>query len=138
MSFWLSLTSVLMSGHFTFGQWMLSFVLSSLTSFVIGFAFPVRKWSGQLCSKWNISTKSFKGLMVITTLSDLIYTPIITTIMVVTMLTHAAKYAPPGAVPPIPQVLVPSLFFSLAIGFVIIAIAHPLILKFLQKKFKQD
>lgn len=71
-------------------------------------------------------------------ISDLIYTPIITIIMVTVMVSNAAKHAPAGAVPPVGVVLVPSLIVCLLVGYVVIVLIQPLFIKLLTKNIPKE
>lgn len=136
MSFLLSLVGTLMGGHFTIPSWLVSFVISTVISLVIGFLVPIKKLGDMLCAKCKTDARSFKGTLLSAIVSDLIYTPIITVIMVVTMLGNAAKHAPAGAVPPVSKVLPGSLAVCLLVGYMAIVILQPLFIKALMKQPK--
>lgn len=133
MSFVLSLVGTLLGGHFTVPSWLISFGISFVISMVIGFIVPIKKLGDMLCNKCSVNPNSFKGNLLSGIVSDIIYTPIITIIMVVTMLGMAAKHAPEGVVPPVGRVLPMSLVVCLLVGYVVIVILQPLFLKALLK-----
>lgn len=133
MSVILSLVGTLTGGHFSVPSWLVSFGISLIISLAIGFLVPVKKLGDMACKKCNVEEKSFKGNLVSSVISDLIYTPIITIIMVVIMLNNAAKHAPAGAVPPVGRVLPGSLLICLIVGYIVIVILQPLFLKMLLK-----
>lgn len=135
MSLVLSLVGTLSGGHFTVPGWLMSFGISFVISLVIGFLVPIKLLGDKACGKFKINPMSFKGTLVSACVSDLIYTPLITIIMVVTMLGNATKNAPEGAiVPTVGQVLPGSLILCLVVGYIVIVLVQPLFLKMLIKK----
>lgn len=133
MSLTLSLVGTLMGGHFTVPSWLLSFALSFVISLIIGFLVPIKKLGDSACEKRGVPAQSFKGTLISAAISDVIYTPVITIVMVVVMLTLAAKNAPAGSVPPIPAVLIPSLLVSLVAGYIVIVLIQPPLIRFLTR-----
>lgn len=133
MSILLSLVGTLLGGHFTVPSWLFSLGISFVISIVIGFAVPIKKLGDGLCEKCKTNPMSFKGTLISAIVSDLIYTPIITIVMVVLMLNLAAKHAPAGAVPPVSKVLPMSLVVCLIVGYIAIIIFQPLFMKMLLK-----
>lgn len=85
MSFVLSLIGTLLSGHFTIISWAISFFVSLVISIIIGFVIPMRRINDAICYKFKVRLQSFKGLLLGSFVSDLIYTPIITICMVLLM-----------------------------------------------------
>ena len=134
MSIILSLVGTLTSGHFSVPSWIISFVVSLVISLIIGFLVPIKKLGDMVCNKLNVKPESMKGNLVSGIVSNLIYTPLITIIMVTVMLGNAAKHAPAGAVPPVSRVLPGSLAVTLIIGYIVIIIVQPIYLKMLLKK----
>lgn len=134
MSIILSFVGTMLGGHFTIPSWLVSFGVSLVISLIIGFVVPIKKLGDAFCSKCKVNPQSFKGNLLSALLSDIIYTPIITIIMVVVMLGNAAKHAPAGAVPPVSKVLPGSLVVCLVVGYVVIALVQPIFLKLLLKK----
>lgn len=139
MSFVLSLvgTAMGMKDKFNVTSWLMSFGISFVISLIIGFAVPVKKAGDAFCAKCNANPQSMKGNLLSSLISNVIYTPMITIIMVVVMLTNAAKHAAVGEVPPIPVVIIPSLIVSLLVGQVVIMISTPLYLKLLTKNMQK-
>lgn len=133
MSFILSLVGTCSGGHFTLISWIVSFFISLVISLVIGFAIPIKKLGDSFCALFKVKPESMKGNLLSGIVSDIIYTPIITIIMVSIMLTNAAKHAPAGAVPPISRVLPGSICLCLVVGYIVIIIVQPLFLKMLIK-----
>ena len=135
MSLCLSLLGTGMSGHFTVPAWLFSFVIS----LIIGFIVPMKKVSDAACNKAGIIPESFKGNLLSSLISNVIYTPVITIAMVVLMVGGAARQmreagAPESAIPSIQQALVPSLVVSFIVGYIIIFIVQPLYIRMLLKK----
>lgn len=137
MSLVLSLTGTVSGGHFTVPSWLISFGISFVISLIIGFVVPIKKVGDAVCNKVNVVPESFKGNLVSAFISDLIYTPIITIIMVVIMVGNAAKHAPEGHAPSIGQVLPGSLILCFVVGYIVIAIIQPVFLKMLMKNIKR-
>lgn len=137
MSLVLSLTGTLSGGHFTVPSWLVSFGISFVISLIIGFIVPIKRVGDAVCNKVNVVPESFKGNLVSAFISDLIYTPIITIIMVVIMVGNAAKHAPEGQAPSIGQVLPGSLILCFVVGYIVIAIIQPVFLKMLMKNIKR-
>lgn len=133
MSLVLSFVGTMTSGHFAIMSWGVSFLISFVISLVIGFAVPIKKLGDGACAKCKVNPMSFKGTLLSAVISDIIYTPIITIIMVVVMLKMAVKHAPAGAVPSVGQVLPGSLIICLLVGYVVIVIIQPLLIKLLTK-----
>lgn len=133
MSLVLSLIGTLMGGHFTVPSWLVSFAISFVISLVIGFIVPIKKVSDAVCRKVGVVAESPKGNLVSGVVSDLIYTPIITVTMVSIMITNAAKAMKAAGVtegiPTIGRALPASLIVSLVVGYVVIIIAQPILLK---------
>jgi len=136
MSLILSLVGTLMGGHFTVPSWLISFGISFVISLIIGFIVPMKVVSDKACNGLKINPQSFKGNLLSSLISDLIYTPIITVTMVCIMVTNAKKQLAARGIPGGPTILGelwPSLIVCLLVGFVVIAIIQPLFLKLLTR-----
>ncbi len=133
LSFCLSLVGNLTSGHFTVPGFLISFVLSTLISLVIGFLIPMKKVSDGVCDRMGLKPGLGRRCME-TLLSDLIYTPVITLVMVA----FAHKMATRGGaqIPFLPMFL-RSLVISLLVGYVLIFILMPVFLGMLTKNMPQ-
>lgn len=81
MSFFLSLTGTLLSGHFTVPMWLISFGISLAISLLIGFIVPMKPLTDKVCSKFGADERSIKGKLISAAVADLVYTPVITVIM---------------------------------------------------------
>ena len=122
MSFGLSLTGNLSSGSFTLPGFLKSFLVSLVISLILGFLVPMGPLTQFLDRKLGLrpgqlSTRCFNALV-----SDLIYTPIMTTIM--TLLAHRQATAH-GANIPFWPMLGRSLAISLVVGFVLAFVLTP-------------
>ena len=139
MSFVLSLVGTLLGGHFSIPSWLISFGVSLVISLIIGFIVPIKKVSDIFCNKCNTKPESGKGNLLSAFISDVIYTPIITIIMVSVMLTNAAKHAPAGAaVPTVGQALPGSLIVCFIVGYVVIAVVQPIYIKKLTRNINKQ
>ena len=130
LSFFLSLSGNLLSGHFTVIGFLISFAISTVISLVIGFTVPIRKISQQLCRKLNLKPHSLSELSIESLVSDVAYTPIITLCMVFLAYRTAVRH---GASISFSGMYVPSLVISMILGYVLIFIFQPLYLKILFK-----
>lgn len=131
ISFFLSLLGNLLSKHFTLVGFLISFGVSLAISLLIGFIVPMKKINDSLESKLGLEEHSLKTHFFETLISDLIYTPIITIVM---MLMAWKRATGQGAQIPLAPMLISSLLISLAVGYVLIFIFMPLYMKFLLKK----
>lgn len=138
MSLILSFTGTMFGGHFTVPGWLMSFGISLIISWVIGFIVPIKKLGDAFCNKCKTNPMSFKGTLLSALISNAIYTPFITVVMVCVMVTNAAKHAPEGMGPRISQVLPGSLVVCLIVGYIAICILQPLLLKLLMKGKKDE
>lgn len=128
LSFCLSLTGNLSSGHFTVPGFLISFVVSFIISLIIGILVPMKKLTDALHRKLSmderkLSTRFFDALV-----SDLLYTPIITIVMVTMAHRQAGEHAPPYV-----PMLLRSLALSMIVGYVLIFILTPLFMKLIMK-----
>ncbi|MCR5033341.1 MAG: hypothetical protein K6A92_10840 [Lachnospiraceae bacterium] len=82
MSFSLSLIGTLTSGHFTIPGFLISFAVSTVVSIGIGFVIPVGKISMDLCRKWKLQPGTVGHRCAESMISNVIYTPLMTLIMV--------------------------------------------------------
>lgn len=82
MSFSLSLTGNLLSGHFAIRNFLVSFACSFMLSLLIGFLIPMKPLSDKACEKVNAKPGTIKAKLTSAVLSSLIYTPILTISMV--------------------------------------------------------
>ena len=134
MSFSMSLIGNLTSGHFQIIGFLISFVISTIISIIIGFIIPMGKLGAALCKLCRFKQGSFEARTLESIVSDLIYTPILTAIMVGLAYMMVMKQS--GGMAPVTygQMFLGSFFICLGAGFVIIFIFQPMFLKAFMKK----
>ena len=126
LSFFLSIIGMASGGHFNLMGWLISFIISTVISLVIGFLVPIKKVTDIACSKCGmqpgrISTRCFESLI-----SDLIFTPLITLCMVYLAYKKAASMGAPVS---FLQMFLPSFGICMVAGFILIFFLTPLFLK---------
>ena len=144
LSFVLSLTGLIASSHFQVRAWLLSFFLSFVLSLLIGFFVPVRKIVLSACKKLNLSERTLAFHCADSFVSDLIYTPPITLLMVTLAFLGAKKGMNEAVSSGVPLESLPQLHFlpmflhslviSMIVGFVLIFILQPLFLRIVLPK----
>ena len=132
MSLALSLVGNLMGGHFTVKGWLISFVVSTVISLVIGLIVPMKKLGDAADRKLGAQPRTMKARCIESLVSDLIYTPIMTIIMVA--MAHRQATSHGGKVPPFIVMLLPSLAVCLVVGYALIFVLMPTFMKFLTRK----
>jgi len=135
MSFCLSLIGTLSSGHFTPVGFILSFIASSIISLIIGFIVPIGKITTGASRKMNLKKGSFPALFVESFISDLIYTPIMTLVMVFLAYTMAMRMSGGQAGLNFAHMFFSSVWICFLAGLVLIMIFQPLFFKSLMKKY---
>lgn len=134
LSFFLSLVGMLSSGHFALPGWLISFVVSTIVSLIIGFFVPMKKVTGAACRKCRISEGTLKARFFESLLSDLIYTPVITFFMVGMAYVQARSH---GAQMPFLISYGKSLVICMVVGYVLIFFFMPLFFYMIMKKNKK-
>ncbi len=132
LSFFLSLTGTLTSGHFTVPGFLLSFLVSTVISIIIGFLVPMKKVNEGLERKMNLTPRSLKAKLIESLVSDFIYTPIMTLCMTALAYMQATKHG--GHMPPYPIMFLRSLGISMVVGYVLIFVFMPLYMQLVLKK----
>ncbi len=134
MSFCLSLVGILSSGHFTIPGFIMSFIVSTILSMIIGFVIPIGKITGGLCAKMRLRQGSIGARTFESIISDAIYTPIMTLVMV--GLAYKMIMIQSGGMAQIPFIpmFLKSLFICFVVGFFLIFIFQPLFLRQIMKK----
>ncbi|MBR5722647.1 MAG: hypothetical protein IKX57_03390 [Oscillospiraceae bacterium] len=135
LSFFLALTGNLRSGHFTLPAFLISFLLSTVISLLIGLFVPMPKLEGAVCEKLQAEPRSMKGNAVTALVSDLIYTPVITLVMTLLGYRQAVQH---GASVSFGGMFLVSLLVSLVLGYVLIFVLKPLFLKLVLKANGMD
>lgn len=131
MSFFLSLVGILSSGHFSVPGWLTSFLISVVAAFVIGFIFPVQKISAAAVRKSGLNPNAMGGRCLEALVSNLIYTPLMTLIMVFLAWKGATAA---GAQIPFAPMYFRSLLFTFPVGFVLVLIIARPYLTFVLKR----
>nr|MCR5281733.1 hypothetical protein [Lachnospiraceae bacterium] len=134
MSICLSGLNLLLSGHFTVVGLALNVLISSLVSIGISFVVPVGKISQQVCEKKRLMPGSIKARLLESLISDLVYTPVMTLVLVFFAYGMAMMVSGGRAQIPFVPMFVKSLIISLAAGYVLIFVFQPLFLKGLFRK----
>ncbi|MEE3468125.1 MAG: hypothetical protein VZQ83_06770 [Eubacterium sp.] len=134
LSLFLSLTGNLVgmvqSGRFDTIGFVLGFVISTIVSLIIGFVVPMGR-----IHQW-VEKKHGPGLMgryIESLISDLIYTPLMTTLMVLMAFFMARSH---GQNPPFLGMYLPSLGISMVIGYLLIFFFRPFYQNMLIKKYQ--
>ncbi|MCR5798415.1 MAG: hypothetical protein K6G63_10945 [Eubacterium sp.] len=126
LSFSLSLIGMVSAGKFTVVGFLISFLISTVISIIIGIIVPMKKLNDSVAIKSKIKSKLGQRLL-ITLVSDCIFTPVMTLAMV--GLAHRMAVSQGATIPFLPMFL-KSLIISMLAGYVIIFIATPLCFKF--------
>ena len=137
LSFFLSLIGTLF-GTLRAGRpfppvgWLISFFISLAVSLIIGFAVPMGRISRSVDQKFGQHT--LKAELMNALISDLIYTPVITLLMV--FLNYRQAHAQ-GSQAPFIAMFLPSLALCLVVGFLLIFVFQPIFLKQLMKGMRK-
>lgn len=126
LSFCLSLTGLLLSGHFTWKGLLFNWLVSFVISCIIGRIYPMRKVSVFLEKKFGLKYGQLKTHLVESFLSDCAYTPVITLVMVLIAWKQALAQ---GASISFGAMFGASLLISLAAGYVLIVIFIPIFIR---------
>ena len=137
MSFFLALIGTLTSGHFTIPAFLISFLISAVVSILIGFLIPIKRISDALCEKLHLAPGKLSTRICESLLSDLIYTPFMTLVMVGFAYAMAMKQSGGNAGLSFLPMYLRSLAICFPVGFVLIFIVTPLFLRMLMKKAGQ-
>ena len=135
MSFFLSLTGTLTSGHFTVPAFISSFLISTVISLIIGLLVPMGRIGQNVDRKMHLQPGSMKARCMESLISDLIYTPIMTLCMVTFAYFMAKKQSSGHADIPFVPMFLKSFAICMVVGYVLIFIFQPLLLKMLMKKY---
>ena len=130
MSFVLSRIGLLSSGKFTVGEFLKSFIISFLISMVIGLIIPMKKISDSLLVKFNAKAGTTKARVIEALVSDVLYSPLMTFIMVYMAYRQATSH---GAKIPFGPMLLKSEIISFIAAFVLAYVLSPVFLKLLMK-----
>ena len=113
---------------------VLSFAASLIISLVIGFLVPMKKVTDNFCEKRDLKPGTFKRLLAESLVSDLIYTPLITVVMV--CLNYALAFSNGAKIPVQGMVIgmIESLILCFVVGFILILIFMPMFMKMVFEK----
>ncbi|MBR1815069.1 MAG: hypothetical protein IJ763_00035 [Lachnospiraceae bacterium] len=131
LSFFLSLTGLLASGKFNVAGWLISFLISTVISLIIGFLVPMKKVTDSVNNKLNLTPGKLGTRCMESLMSDLIYTPIITLAMVFMAYKKATAH---GAKIPFIAMFGKSLVLCMVVGFILIFIFMPIYMRLVFKK----
>ena len=89
LSLVMSLVGTLTSGHFTVGSWLISFGISFVISMIIGLIVPMPKLEAAACAKFRLKPHTFPANALSALISNTIYTPLMSVVMVLIMVGSA-------------------------------------------------
>ena len=118
-------------GAFSVAGFLISFVISTIVSLVIGFIVPMKKVNDSVSGKLNLKQGTMAARFVESLISDIIYTPIMTLLMVFFAYRQATAH---GAQIPFLPMFLSSLVVCLIVGYVLIFIFMPIYMKLVMKK----
>lgn len=131
LSLVLSFVGVFTSGQFTLPAFIMSFLESLVISLIIGMLVPMKKVGDAVCDKAGVTGKPLACRALESLVSDLIYTPIITVVMVFMAYKQATKHGAPLKFAPM---LGESMVVSLVVAYLFIFLVTPNYMKFIMKK----
>ncbi|MBO4336589.1 MAG: hypothetical protein J5842_00775 [Lachnospiraceae bacterium] len=129
MSFFLALTGTLTSGHFTVPGFILSFIMSSILSIIIGLIVPIGLINAKLGQSLKLEPGSLKARCIESCVSDLIYTPVLTLAMTSFAYVMIKKQSGGMAQIPYLPMFLKSLIICFVVGYILIFVFTPLLLK---------
>ena len=136
MSFCLSLIGTLTSGHFTIPGFLISFLISTVISLLIGFIVPIPKVNAALGRKCKLQQGTIKARLTESLVSNLIYTPLMTFVMVFFAYQMAMKQSSGMAELSFGPMFLKSLIICFIAGYILIFIFQPIFLKSLIAKYR--
>ena len=131
LSFVLSLQGNLLSGHFTVPGWLISFGVSLIISFIICLIIPMKKVNDTVIQKSGMDPNGLPCKFLLALVSDCIFTPIMTFVMVFIAYKGAVKG---GAQVPFIPMFLKSLLFSMITAYICIFILQPVFIKMFMPK----
>ncbi|MCR5404186.1 MAG: hypothetical protein K6E91_10285 [Butyrivibrio sp.] len=136
MSFFLSLTGTLVSGHFTITSFLISFVVSTVISLLIGFLIPVGQVTESVCKAAGLKHGTLPCRLLEAFIANLIYTPIMTFLMVYMAYQMVMKQTNGMAQLNLLGMYFRSLGKLFFVGFVLLFFFQPLFYRQLMKKYE--
>ncbi len=129
LSFILSLAGTLTSGHFTVPLWIGNFLLSAAISIVLGLLIPIGLVNKECVEKAGLEPHTLPARLLETLISNLIFTPLVSFIMVYLAWQNIVLHAPADMVPPFPVMFFRSFVMCFVIGYIAIFIVQPIYVK---------
>ena len=136
LSFVLSFVGTFTSGHFTFPNFLISFVLSTIVSIIIGLIVPIGKVMTTASRKAGLKPGSVGARALESLICDLIYTPLITFLMVFYAYSHAVQNGAPEGM--LLKMYVTSLFICFFTAYILVFIIQPVYMKAFYGKLIND
>lgn len=134
MSLFLSFTGTFTSGSFTLPGFLVSLVASIIVSLIIGLIVPIKPISDGVCGKLNLQPRTLGRRCMEALVADVIFTPVMTLLMLALAYFMASKSGHPIPVPFIIS-FAKSFVISMIVGFIMAYIFQPLYLRLLLKKY---
>ena len=133
MSFALSVIGPLSAGQFTIPGFIISFIISTVISMLISLIIPIGKITNDLSRKWKLEDGTLKKHAIESLISDTIYTPIITLVMVSFAYMQIMKSSGGHAQVPFIPMFLKSLIICYIAGYILVFIFQPMFLKSIMK-----
>ncbi len=130
MSFFLSLIGITSAGKFTVPGFLISFLVSSALAVVIGLFLPIGKITGAVLKSAGLERNSTAGHLLSALISDCIYTPIMTLVMVFLAWRSATAQ---GAQIPFGAMFLKSFGIAMIAGFVLSYFFEPFYMNLFMK-----
>ena len=112
----------------------MSFIASIIVSLLIGLIIPIKPLSDKVAEKLHLQPKTFGRRCMDALVSDVIYTPVLTLLMVGLAYYMSARHGAPIPVP-FGLMYLKSLAISFVVGFIMVYIFMPLYMNMLVKKY---
>ncbi len=126
LSLCLSLAGTLTSGHFTVSGLIIGFVVGTVISIALGYLIPIKKITDTVCEKMEVEENTGAGRCISALVSDVLFTPIITLVMVILAYVNTVSHG--GSMPFVPA-FIKSFVVCFAVGYAVIFLVTPLFLR---------
>ncbi|MBO4394855.1 MAG: hypothetical protein J5819_00730 [Eubacterium sp.] len=127
-----NLIGMVQSGQFNTLGFLLGFVGSTVVSLIIGLVIPMGRIHQSIVKKHG---NDIIGRYIESLISDLIYTPILTFLMVLMSYFMMKSHVAPENQPPFLGMFLPSLGICFVVGYILIFILMPVYMRLLMKKY---
>ena len=131
MSCVLTLIGLLTAGKFTIQGFLTGFAVSFVISMIIGLIIPMKKISDSLINRFDLKPGSLKARLLEALVSDVLYSPLMTFIMVYIAWRQATAH---GARIPLGPMLLKSEIISFIAAFILSFILTPVFMKIVMKR----